>query len=103
MNWAEQIAHNMTSHDKYCEEVSSTLKECLFELKKLGLMVNYEFLSLHPLEWKVTINNKEVVMKGNDIYDYQRRYDERHNPIDHSGDLKEAVQRFLLDRFHETY
>ncbi|MGN7167944.1 hypothetical protein ACTHSJ_18960 [Paenibacillus cellulositrophicus] len=103
MQWAEKIAQNMKSHDKYGEKVDLILNECLGELEDLGLAVNYQFLSLHPLQWKININNKEVLMTGDQVYELQTTYDENGFPLDHSRDTKAAVKEFLLMQYHETF
>ncbi|OMD04724.1 hypothetical protein MKX34_11705 [Paenibacillus sp. FSL R5-0636] len=103
MNWAEEIIQNINSHQRFAEEVDLALNECLGQLEDLGLIVRYEFLTLHPLEWVVEINQKEVKMAGEEIHRNKKRYDQNTDFLDYGGSTLSAVQEFLKSNYKKTY
>lgn len=98
LNWAENIQKAIKAHEILAQEIELALNESISELEGLGLAARYEYLTLHPLEWKVSINNKEVIMTKKNVLDYKEQH-EAGRFVNYDGDTKQAVQKFLENRF----
>lgn len=103
MHWGDKIVKNLKSHDDFCEKVDRALNECLGELEDLKLAVHYEFMSLYPPLWKISLNNREVEMKGTEVQENLKQFDENHNFVGYGTNVKNAVQTFLINNFNKTF